>query len=575
LTRVIKLKEGEIDVAEKKRAKGHKAYKATDGNMQDAIDAIVGAIKALKDSKKDIKGDSKLDLLQIKALAMTLTGEHAAKATAALSQLEAPHAYEYQSNDIIAVLENLKDQFLENKKELDEDEFETNSAFERKKLGLVNEVKFANKDKTEKTATSDAKTEELADTNKDKSQETAEMDADNAFLKQLTDECQTKAADWDQRSKTRSGELTALTKALEALETGAADQYSANKKLVLAQKTASFLQLRGTSNEAMKVAATLKAENVLSKLARDLQSPLLSIMSMKVKLAADHFVKVRGLIKDLIERLEKDAESEATQKGFCDEKMAAATQKRDKANAAIEVAVSQISKLTTKQAELETEVQDLKQAIADNLKALNEATELREEEKEENRVTVETAKEGKAAVELALGILKSFYDGAKLIQTGYVPPNADRDGLTVADRAPEAFSGDYKGNQDASKGIIGLLDVILSDFERTVATTDEEEKTSQAAFDVFEQDTKDDNAAKEKAIKSKELEIAQTKDDLVEQGEDKADAQTLLGDSKAELKKLKPMCVEGEETYAQRVAKREKEIAALKEAMVILDEWQK
>jgi len=35
------------------------------------------------------------------------------------------------------------------------------------------------------------------------------------------------------------------------------------------------------------------------------------------------------------------------------------------------------------------------------------------------------------------------------------------------------------------------------------------------------------------------------------------------------------MCVEGEETYAQRVAKREKEIAALKEAMVILDEWQK
>jgi len=33
--------------------------------------------------------------------------------------------------------------------------------------------------------------------------------------------------------------------------------------------------------------------------------------------------------------------------------------------------------------------------------------------------------------------------------------------------------------------------------------------------------------------------------------------------------------VEGEETYAQRVAKREKEIEALKEAMTLLDEWQK
>jgi len=219
-------------------------------------------------------------------------------------------------------------------------------------------------------------------------------------------------------------------------------------------------------------------------------------------------------------------------------------------------------------------VQDLKQAIADNLKALNEATELREEEKEENRVTVETAKEGKAAVELALGILKDFY-GKAFIQTGYVPPNSDREGLTVADRAPEAFSGTYHGNQDASKGIIGLLDVILSDFERTIATTDEEEKTAQGAFDVFEKDTKDDNAKKEKIIKKKQGQIAQAKDDLIDRGEDKADAQTSLGDSKAELKKLKPMCVEGEETYAQRVAKREKEIAALKEAMTILDEWQK
>jgi len=133
LTSVIDTKKAEIKTAEELRAKQHAAYSKTDGEMSSAISAIVRAIKALKDSKKDVKGDAKLDLLQIKALAMTLTGEYAQKATAALSQLDGPHAYEYQSNDIIAVLENLKDQFLENKKELDEDEFETNSAFERKK----------------------------------------------------------------------------------------------------------------------------------------------------------------------------------------------------------------------------------------------------------------------------------------------------------------------------------------------------------------------------------------------------------------------------------------------------------
>jgi len=34
------------------------------------------------------------------------------------------------------------------------------------------------------------------------------------------------------------------------------------------------------------------------------------------------------------------------------------------------------------------------------------------------------------------------------------------------------------------------------------------------------------------------------------------------------------MCVEGEETYAERVAKRQQEIEALKEALNILETWQ-
>ena len=50
----------------------------------------------------------------------------------------------------------------------------------------------------------------------------------------------------------RSGELIGLSEAMETLESGAAE------KLNLAQKSASFLQLRGTSNEALKVAASKK-----------------------------------------------------------------------------------------------------------------------------------------------------------------------------------------------------------------------------------------------------------------------------------------------------------------------------
>jgi len=48
-----------------------------------------------------------------------------------------------------------------------------------------------------------------------------------------------------------------------------------------------------------------------------------------LKLKADHFVKVRGLINDLIKRLEEEAKAEAEQKAFCDEELEKAITKRD------------------------------------------------------------------------------------------------------------------------------------------------------------------------------------------------------------------------------------------------------
>ena len=393
-------------------------------------------------------------------------------------------------------------------------------------------------------------------------------------MNDLTSQCETKASDWDQRSKARAGELQALDKALEVLQDGASEQYKANKKLNLAQKATSFLQLRGTSAEALKVVAMMRAEGLLTREAKALKSPILSVMSMKVKLAADHFVKVRGLIKDLIQKLQDDAEAEATQKGFCDSNMADAVANRDAGNAAMEVAVGNLNKLSSEKDKLNKEVNELKQAIADNLKSLNEATELRGTEKDENQVTVETAQEGKEAVEMAIGVLNEFYNNA-FIQTKYTPPNAGRDGETVGDKAPESFSGEYNGNQGAATGIVGLLDVILSDFTRTIETTNGEESAAESTFETYEQDTKDDNAAKDADVTTKNNRIAEIKDELVDETEDKDDATTKIAEAKKELQKLKPLCIEGEETYAQRVAKREKEIEALKEAMTLLDEWQK
>merc|ERR1711957_520011 len=183
---------------------------------------------------------------------------------------------------------------------------------------------------------------------------------------------------------------------------------------------------------------------------------------------------------------------------------------------------------------------------------------------------------GKAGVELALKLLNDFYKkaGGDFLQTSYVPPNADRSGQTFGDQAPEVFGSEYEGKQTASKGIVGLLEVILSDFDRTVSKTTEDEGFAQEEFEAYEDDTKKDVSAKSESKDSKEDRITEVEDELTKGADSLKEQNALLKTAEDTLAELKTQCVDGEESYAERVAKREKEIAALKEALQILIDWQ-
>merc|ERR1719264_427501 len=252
---------------------------------------------------------------------------------------------------------------------------------------------------------------------------------------------------------------------------------------------------------------------------------------------------------------------------------------RDDCNLEIETLTAEKTRKDAKKKTTIEEIAQLSDEIANLKKLLLEATELRQKEEEENKETLETAKDGKASVELALKVLSEFYEsaGGKFIQTAnkkYVPPNADREGKTVGDRAPEIFDEEYRGDQSSSKGIIGLLEVILSDFERTIDKVTEEEKLSAEAFETLKKDTeasikekKESKEEKEDLVKSLEADILELEDSLDEQ-------KTLLEKAMTSLADLETKCVAGEETYEERVAKREAEIESLKKALEILENWQ-
>lgn len=570
LKATIKEKEDDIKKAVDKRKKENDAYKKEAEEIADAIAAIEGAIKVLKGSKKDMK-NAKLDLLQeqlLTVLSNSATPPSEARLRAVEALTQAPpstakhHAYEYRSNDIIGALENLKKEFKEKKNEVNVEEKEKLFAFEEKKQSLENERDFAEKDKIEKEEIRSDKSEEKSDKEGEKESEEKDLKADEGFMKELTSDCEEKAAAWDQRSKVRSDELTAIGKAMEKLKGGVSENYGSAGLAA----GASFLQLSRGGSAAAVVA---QAAALVSGEAKRLHSTSLTGLAVKLNMGG-HFDKVVGLIKDLIKKLEDEAKAAADSKSACDEDMKKAVEKRDKNKLEMEEQSANIALKTAERNKLRGEVDKLAQQIADLNKAKLEATELRAEEKADNEVTLDEAKAGKKAVDDAIEVLKDFYS-AQFLQVSKGP---NRDGDSLKDMAPKlSYDSDYKGKQDASKGIIGILEVIASDFQRTIDNTESDEKSAQSDFETFEKDTKKDVDDKSKSKEKKEDAIKKATSDITKAKEDMSEAEKLMNNAVEQLEKVQAMCMTGEGTFEERKKQREEEIKALKGAMKILEDW--
>merc|ERR1719310_757483 len=384
--------------------------------------------------------------------------------------------------------------FKVNKNDLDAEEAEKKHTFDMAQGARFNQIKALEASLADAESSSAEKEEAKAMAEDDKAKTTEDRDADNTFMEDLTSQCEAKATAWDARSKTRSAELAAIASATETLKGEVSGNYNANKKLVgLVSKKSnsgamtldeqedadaaadsddidaflqddndvSFLQKKQTRSE--RRAIIHKVMKYLKTQAKSLKSDSLSTLMIQMK--EDHFVKVRGMIKDMVAKLEADAAAEGDQKAWCDSEMEKATSKRDENIGSMEGDLATKTKAESTIAKLKEEIQTLLEEISELTKSLNEATEIRGKEKAENTKTLADATAGLAGVTKAMKILKDFYDNA-FIQTNaaYKPPNSDASGNTVGDLAPDSFSGDFAGNQDAASGIIGQLDVIKSDF---------------------------------------------------------------------------------------------------------------
>merc|ERR1719235_1193667 len=203
---------------------------------------------------------------------------------------------------------------------------------------------------------------------------------------------------------------------------------------------------------------------------------------------SDPFEKVKKMIKDLIVRLMEESTEEAEHKGWCDTELSTNKQTRADKAESVDLLTAKKDQLTADISKLAEDIADLSDAIAEIDAAVAKATEVRAAEKEKNAKTVADAQEAQEAVASAIQILNEFY--AKAAEsTSFVQSKH---------RQPETFDEPYKGMGASGGGVIGMLEVIQSDFARLEAETRSAESEGENDFETF-----GDESAKDKAVKQR------------------------------------------------------------------------
>jgi chromosome segregation ATPase len=246
----------------------------------------------------------------------------------------------------------------------------------------------------------------------------------------------------------------------------------------------------------------------------------------------------------MIERLESEADADASHKAYCDKELAWNREKKEDKTSEIAKLSNKIDQMTSRSTQLKEEVAGLLKALAALHASQKEMDKMRAEENAAFLHNKAETEEGLQGVKMALQILRDYY----------------------------AQDNSAHGAADgAAGGILGLLEVVESDFTRGLAEMVAAEASALAEYVAQTKANQIEQATKEQDVKYKNRESAGLDKATAETTSDRAGVHAELDAVMKVLARLEEQCIEKAETYESRRDHRAAEIAGLHEALEILE----
>merc|ERR1719336_3415143 len=383
-------------------------------------------------------------------------------------------------------------------------------------------------------------------------------------LKTTSETCMQTAADHEATVKSRKEELAAVAEAKKIITESTSGAVSQTYSFM---QVGSRMQLKTRLDLARAEVVTMVkklADKHHSAALAQLASRMSAVIRFGAAGGADPFGKVKGLIADMISKLEKEAQSEATEKAYCDEQMAKTEAKKEELESDMDKLTSKIDKAAAKSAGLKADVKELQEELAALAKEQAEMDKLRMEERANYAKAKTELEAGIAGVRKALGVLREYYgSGASMIQEV-----ADMKSVMLQPAMPEI----HTKASGAGSGIIGILEVCESDFAKNLASETSQEDDSEASYQKKTQENKVTKVTKDQDVKYSTQEFQFLDKEITELSADKDTTSSELSAVLDYYAKIKDRCIAKPESYESRKARREAEIQGLKEALTILQD---